>query len=110
MASALRELQTESQNVFMTIWNRLTINNLVKYLIQGIAVTVAAYVIPQRKTDYREAMVIAMVIALIFFTVDIFTDDVAKGLRFGAGFGIGLTLVSQSPIIPQYLAELFGSK
>jgi hypothetical protein len=110
MASAFRELQTESQNVFLTIWNRLTINNLVKYLIQGIAVAIAAYVIPQRRTDYREVIIIALVAALTFFTVDIFTDDVAKGLRFGAGFGIGLMLVSQSPIIPQYLIGLFGAK
>jgi flagellar biosynthesis protein FlhB len=30
---------------FKTIFSKLTINNLVKYIVQGIAVAVAAYVI-----------------------------------------------------------------
>jgi hypothetical protein len=105
--NALKDFRIESQTVFETIWNKLTINNLVKYLIQGIAVAVAAYVIPNRRTNYKEVMIIATVAALTFFTLDIFTDDVSKGARFGAGLGIGLSLVTQTPL-PQYLAGLMG--
>jgi len=100
----LQDIGTEGQNVFQTIWDKLTINNLIKYFIQGIAVAVAAYVIPNRRTNYREVTIIAIVAALTFFTLDIFTDDVAKGARFGAGFGIGMSLASQSPL-PQYLTS-----
>jgi hypothetical protein len=103
--NALKDFQIESQTVFDTIWKKLTINNLVKYLIQGIAVAVAAYVIPNRRTNYREVLVISIVAALTFFTLDIFTDDISKGARFGAGFGVGLSLVTQTPL-PQYLAGL----
>lgn len=103
--NALKDFQIESQTVFETIWNKLTINNLIKYLIQGIAVAVAAYVIPNRRTNSKEIMIIASVAALTFFTLDIFTDEVSKGARFGAGLGIGLSLVTNSPL-PQYLTGL----
>jgi hypothetical protein len=103
--NALKDFQIESQTVFDTIWKKLTINNLVKYLIQGIAVAIAAYVIPNRRTNYREVLVISIVAALTFFTLDIFTDDISKGARFGAGFGVGLSLVTQTPL-PQYLTGL----
>ncbi len=103
--NAIKDFQIESQNVFETIWARLTINNFVKYLIQGIAVAIAAYVIPNRRTSSREIMIIAIVAGLTFFTLDIFTDDIAKGAKFGAGFGIGLSLATQTPI-PQYLSAL----
>jgi hypothetical protein len=103
--NSLKDFQIESQTVFDTIWKKLTINNLVKYLIQGIAVAVAAYVIPNRRTNYREVLVISIVAALTFFTLDIFTDDISKGARFGTGFGIGLSLVTQTPL-PRYLTGL----
>lgn len=105
--NALQDFQIESQTVFETIWSRLTINNFVKYLIQGIAVALAAYVIPNRRTNYREVLIIAVVAALTFFTLDIFTDDVSKGAKFGAGLGIGLSLVTQTPL-PQYLTALLA--
>jgi hypothetical protein len=103
--NAIKDFQIESQTVFETILNKLTINNLVKYLIQGIAVAVAAYVIPNRRTNYKEVLIISTVAALTFFTLDIFTDDVSKGAKFGAGLGIGLSLVTQTPL-PQYLASM----
>lgn len=105
--NALKDFQIESQTVFETIYNRLTINNLIKYFIQGIAVALAAYVIPNRRTNYREVVVIALVAGLTFFTLDIFTDDVAKGAKFGAGLGVGLSLVTQTPL-PQYLTALLA--
>jgi hypothetical protein len=101
----LKDFQIESQSVFDTIWKKLTVNNLVKYIIQGIAVAIAAYVIPNRRTNYREILVISLVAALTFFTLDIFTDDISKGAKFGAGLGIGLSLVTQTPL-PQYLTGL----
>lgn len=96
--NTLKDFQIESQTVFETIWKKLTVNNLVKYLIQGIAVAVAAYVIPNRRTNYREIFAISIVAALTFFTLDIFTDDISKGAKFGAGFGIGLSLITQTPL------------
>ena len=103
--NVIQDIGSEGQSVFMTIWGKLTINNFIKYLIQGIAVAVAAYVIPNRKTNPHEVLIISTVAALTFFVLDIFTDDVAKGVRFGTGFGIGMSLITQAPL-PQYLAFL----
>lgn len=103
--NTLKEFQMESQTVFETIWKKMTVNNFVKYLIQGIAVAIAAYVIPNKRTDYKEVLIISAVAALTFFTLDIFTDDIAKGARFGAGFGVGLNLVSNAPL-PRYLTAM----
>jgi hypothetical protein len=102
---ALKDFKIESQTVLDTILKKLTVNNLVKYIIQGFAVAIAAYVIPNRRTDYREVLIISIVAALTFFTLDIFTDDISKGARFGAGFSIGLSLVTQTPL-PTYLTSL----
>jgi hypothetical protein len=96
--NALKDLRIESQTVFETILNKITVNNFVKYLIQGIAVAIAAYVIPNRRVNYREVFVIATLAALTFFTLDIFTDDISKGAKFGAGLGIGLNLIAKSPL------------
>ena len=103
--NVIQDISAEGQSVFLNIYNKLTVNNLIKYLIQGIAVAIAAYVIPNRKTNPHEVLIIATVAALTFFVLDIFTDDVAKGVRFGAGFGIGMSLISHAPL-PQYLAFL----
>lgn len=101
--NVVQELSTEGQDVFHAIMTKLNINNLVKYIVQGVAVAIAAYVIPNRKTNMHEILIISTVAALTFFTLDIFTDDVAKGVRLGAGLGIGMSLVTNTPI-PSYLS------
>lgn len=98
-------LSEEGQNVFMTIYSKLTINNLVKYIVQGIAVGIAAYVIPNRKTNIHEIMIISVIASLTFFVLDIFTDDIAKGARLGTGFGIGMALANITQM-PAYLSFL----
>lgn len=103
--NVVQDLSEEGQNVFKTIFSKLTINNLVKYIVQGIAVAVAAYVIPNRKTNIHEIMIISIVASLTFFVLDIFTDDVAKGTRLGAGFGIGMALANIGQL-PAYLSFL----
>lgn len=102
---SFEKLESQSTGIFNTISSLMTINNFVKYIVQGIAVAVAAYVIPNRKTSIHEIAVIAIVSALTFFTLDIFTDDLAKNVRLGVGLGIGLNLVNLSADIP-YLAGL----
>lgn len=80
--------------VFNTIWLRMTIDNFLKYIIQGIAVAIAACIIPNRKTSIREIVVIAIVSTLTFFILDVFTDDIGKNARLGVGLGIGLNLAN----------------
>jgi hypothetical protein len=79
------------------IIKRITINNLIKYIIEGIAVAIAAYLIPQRKTKITEVLIIGTLAALTFMLLDLFAEDVGKASRYGSGFGIGYNMV-QNPV------------
>ena len=102
---AITDIETQGKNVFQTIFSKLTVNNLIKYFIQGLAVAIAAYVIPNRKTSFHEVMVVSVVSGLTFMLLDTFTDDIAKYVRLGVGAGIGLNLVNLNTTIP-YLAHV----
>jgi len=60
-----------------------------KYLLEGLAIAVAAYVIPQKKTNVKDVAKIALVGAITFAILDLFAPAVSGGARTGAGFGIG---------------------
>lgn len=76
------------------IQTQLSWKNLVKYIIEGIAVAIASYLIPKRKTTVQEIAIIAFVASTSFFILDIFSEDVGKGTRVGTGFGIGMKLLN----------------
>jgi hypothetical protein len=65
----------------------------VKYLLEGIAVAVAAYFIPRKKVEMAEIIFIALSAAATFAVLDIFAPKVGEGARKGAGFGIGANTV-----------------
>ena len=66
---------------------------LVKYLLEGLAVAVAAFYIPKRKTDLQEVAMIGLTAAVAFLLLDQFAPSVAAGARQGSGFGVGRALV-----------------
>lgn len=102
---AITDIGSQGKGVFEKILSKLNVNNFIKYFIQGLAVAIAAYVIPNRKTSLHEVMVISIVSGLSFMLLDTFTDDIAKYARLGVGAGIGLNLVNMNTAIP-YLAGL----
>jgi hypothetical protein len=65
----------------------------IKYLLEGIAVAVAAYFIPRKKVEITEIIFIALSAAATFAVLDIFAPKVGDGARKGAGFGIGANVV-----------------
>jgi hypothetical protein len=69
------------------------VKKLIKYLLEGSAVAIAAFYIPQKKVDPIEIGLIALTAAAIFMILDYFAPSVASGARTGAGFGIGYGLV-----------------
>ena len=77
----------------------------IKYLLEGIAVAVAAYFIPRKKVEISEIIFIALSAAATFAVLDIFAPKVGDGARKGAGFGIGANTVGW----PMGGAENFGS-
>ena len=65
----------------------------IKYLLEGIAVAIAAYFIPRKKVEVAEIIFIALSAAATFAVLDIFAPKVGDGARKGAGFGIGANTV-----------------
>lgn len=70
-----------------------TVRRVVKYLIEGLAVAVAAYYIPKRNMDVQEVAMIGLTAAAVFALLDLFAPSVADAARQGAGFGIGAVQV-----------------
>lgn len=63
--------------------------NLIKYILEGLAVAVAAKYIPNPKLKISEVLMIAISAALVFLLLELMAPEIAKGARMGAGFGIG---------------------
>ena len=69
------------------------IKRVIKYLVEGVMVAVAAFAIPKKKLDMEEIIVIALTAAMTFSILDVFVPSMASSARGGAGFGIGANLV-----------------
>jgi hypothetical protein len=69
------------------------ITRLVKYLVEGLAVAVAAIIIPQKKLPMGEIGALAVLAAAVFAILDFLAPTVGVTARQGAGFGIGAKLV-----------------
>ena len=70
------------------------VRRLVKYLLEGLAVAVAAFWIPQIQMEPVEIAMIAVTAASAFAVLDLASPVIADSARRGAGFGIGLARVS----------------
>jgi hypothetical protein len=101
MSNLLTQVQNNATKYRQSIQDALIVDNLFKYLVLGVAIALVAYVIPSRKTSFKEILIISVLGALSFFILDLFDTEVGKGARLGAGAGIGYALVSNaSTVIP----------
>ena len=66
---------------------------LLKYALEGLAVAVAAYMLPGKVLKLSEIGMIALVALATFAILDIYAPSVGASARSGAGFGIGANLV-----------------
>lgn len=65
-----------------------------KYLIEGLAVAIAAYYLPRsRALALDEIAIIAITASATFALLDMFSPSVGVGARGGAGLGLGFNLV-----------------
>jgi len=69
------------------------VQDLIKYLLEGLATSVAAFYISGKKQNLKEIALIGAVAAISFMVLDNFAEGVGVGMRQGAGFGIGYNLV-----------------
>jgi len=69
------------------------VRRIVKYVIEGIMVAIAAYAIPKRSMNLDEVMLVALTAAATFSILDTYVPSMAVSARSGAGFGMGANLV-----------------
>jgi len=69
------------------------VKRIIKYLVEGLMVAIAAYAIPKRSLNMEEIALIALTAAATFSILDTYIPSIAVTARSGAGFGIGANLV-----------------
>ena len=69
------------------------VKRIIKYLVEGLMVAIAAYAIPKRSLNIEEIVLIALTAAATFSILDTYVPSMGVSARSGAGFGIGANLV-----------------
>ena len=69
------------------------VKRIIKYLVEGLMVAIAAYAIPKRSLNVEEIILIALTAAATFSILDTYVPTMGVTARSGAGFGIGANLV-----------------
>ncbi len=72
----------------------IDLTQLVKYVLEGLAVAVAAFFIPRKNINALEILLIGITAAATFAVLDMFSPFVGTSARQGAGFGIGYNMVT----------------
>lgn len=78
---------------------------LMKYMIEGLAITIAAYYIPvlftkgSVKPTLLQIFTIGATAALVMAILDQYAAKVGEGVRHGAGLGIGFNMVGANPVL-----------
>ncbi len=65
----------------------------IKYLVEGLMVAIAAFVIPKKALVLEEIVLLALTAAATFAILDTYIPSMAVSARSGAGFGLGANLV-----------------
>jgi len=69
------------------------IKRIIKYLVEGLMVAIAAFAIPKRSLNMEEIVLIALTAAATFSILDTYIPSMGMSARTGTGFGIGANLV-----------------
>ena len=74
------------------------ITRAVKYFLEGLAVALAVFIIPQKKLNVEEILAIAIVAAVVFALLDLLAPSIGLTARQGAGFGLGANLLKSKDV------------
>ena len=69
------------------------VSRIIKYLVEGFMVALAAYAIPKQSLNLEEIAMIALIAAATFSILDTYIPSMGVSARTGAGFGIGANIV-----------------
>lgn len=68
------------------------IKRVIKYLIEGLMVAIAAFAIPKRSLNIEELISISLTASCTFAILDTYVPTIAVSAKQGTGLGIGLKL------------------
>ena len=68
------------------------IKRTIKYLIEGLMVSIAAFAIPKRSLNFEEIIALALTAAATFAILDTYLPSMGVSAKQGTGLGIGLRL------------------
>lgn len=71
---------------------------IIKYVLEGAMVGIAAALIPKQKPSLEEILTIALVAAATFSILDLFSPSVSTSVRMGTGLALGAGIVGGVPI------------
>jgi hypothetical protein len=66
---------------------------VVKYLIQGIVVAIAAILLQKPKPDFEAVIALSLVAGCTFAIIDTFMPSMTFPVQLGAGFSIGSNMI-----------------
>ena len=69
------------------------VNRALKYLLEGLAVAIAAIYIPKKALAMDEVATLALTAAAVFALLDVLAPSIGVTARQGAGFSMGSSLV-----------------
>ena len=69
------------------------VKRIIKYLVEGLMVAIAAFAIPKRSLNIEEIVLIALTAAATFSILDTYIPSMGMSARTGAGFGIGANMI-----------------
>lgn len=68
------------------------VRRIIKYLVEGLMVAIAAYAIPKKSLNMEEIALLALTAAATFSILDTYIPSMGVSARTGTGLGIGLKL------------------
>ena len=81
-----------ADSLVVSATNKYSSAGIDQYLVEGGAVAVAAYYIPQKKMNVEEIVMIAITAAATFALLDMYAPSIGSAARQGTGFGIGANM------------------
>ena len=66
------------------------IKRVIKYLVEGLMVAIAAYAIPKKSMNMEEIACLALTAAATFAILDTYIPSMGVSARQGTGLGVGL--------------------
>lgn len=76
-----------------SIDGREIIVRIIKYVLEGSMVGVAAWLIPKNKMTLEEVLTVALVAAATFSLLDMYAPSISQSARFGSGLALGSSIV-----------------